>query len=187
VGKLIAIILIVMVACATMGAADIAGGGGQVAIPTPTPMSLAVMVTAEIVRERCERYRWIAEDIYDEYPVEPDLVLAVMAQESSCLRTIVSDDGHHTIGLMQITAKPYTASESALYNARTNMEWGMYLLYNTINHPEQNPDGDVARGLAAYNCGWTSLNAGKCLWFGGPAYAKRVLEFWYPMFTETEL
>jgi len=44
--------------------------------------------------------------------------------------------------------------------------------------------GDVHRGLAAYNCGWDSLNAGKCLSFGGPAYADKVLEFWLPFFEE---
>lgn len=157
--------------------------------PVPTPMpeySQAVQVTAEIVRDRCEQYRGIVEQVYEEYPVDPSLVLAVMAQESACMRFSVSDDGHHTIGLMQIAVKPWTPSEYELYNVRINIEWGMYLLHSAVNHPEENPNRDIHRALAAYNCGWTSLNAGKCLYFGGPAYADKVLNFWLPFFEENK-
>jgi len=158
------------------------------AVPTPTatpvPMSDATRITAEIVAWRCEQYRWIVEDVAEMHPIDPSLVLAVMAQESACLRTSISNDGHHTIGLMQVAEKPWGPSEAELYNARINIQWGMYLLYCAINHTYHNPTGDVHRGLAAYNCGWDSLNAGKCLSFGGPAYADKILEFWLPFFEE---
>jgi len=158
-------------------------------IPTviPTPMSeysQAVLVTAEIVRRRCERYRPIVEQVYEDYPVDPSIVLALMAQESACVPNVVSEDGHNTVGLMQIAVKPWTPSEGHLLNPRINIEWGMYLLHSAINHPDQNPEKDIHRGLAAYNCGWVSLNAGVCLYFGGPAYADKVLNFWLPFFEE---
>jgi len=149
--------------------------------PTATPYPLAVSVTAEIVRQRCEKYRGIVEQTYEFYPVDPSLVLAVMAQESNCL--LNATDGT-SVGLMQVTAKMWTPSEAELYKVRVNIEWGMYLLYWAINHPEHNPERDVHRGLAAYNCGWVSLDAGRCLWFGGPAYADKVLDFWMPFFEE---
>ncbi len=158
------------------------------AVPTPTatpvPMSDATRITAEIVRYRCEQYRGIVEQVAEMHPVDPSLVLAVMAQESGCVWNAISDDGYHTVGLMQVSSKAWTASEVELLNVRINIEWGMYILYSAINHIYQNPTGDVHRGLAAYNCGWTSLNEGKCLPFGGLVYADKVLNFWLPFFEE---
>ena len=147
--------------------------------PTATPRPTAEEVTAEIVRARCEKWRPLVEATYELYPVDSDLVLAVMAQESACLST--ATDGT-SVGLMQVTPKTWTPSEAHLYVPRINVEWGMYLLYWAINHAEHNPEKDVFRGVAAYNCGWISLDAGKCLWFGGPTYARRVLDFWLPYF-----
>ena len=146
---------------------------------TPTPRPTGEEVTAEIVRIRCEKYRPIVEETYELYPVDPALVLAVMAQESACNPR--ATDGT-SVGLMQVTPKTWTPSEAQLYNVRINIQWGMYLLYWAINHAEHNPDKDIFRGVAAYNCGWISLDAGKCLWFGGPTYARRVLNFWLPYF-----
>lgn len=144
-------------------------------------LSQAEVITANIVVKRCEIYRETVERNTKYWDLDPDLVLAVMAQESHCLRTIISMDGHHTIGLMQVAEKPWTASEAELLNANTNIYYGMYILYSAINHPDENPEKSVARGLAAYNCGWTSLNANRCLPIGGWNYAKTVLFFWLPV------
>ena len=146
--------------------------------PPPAPKT-PDEVTAELVAANCERWRPLIEETYEMYPVDPDLVLAVMAQESNCMPN--ATDGT-SVGLMQVTAKSWTPSEAYLYQPKVSIEWGMYLLYWAINHEEHNPDKDVWRGVAAYNCGWVSLDAGKCSWFGGPAYADRVIDFWYPYF-----
>ena len=161
--------------------------GSTTPLPTATPTPLPKTgeeITAEIVARRCEYYRPIVEQVYETYPVDPDLVLAVMAQESACWPS--ATDGT-SVGLMQVTPKSWTPSEAYLYQPRVSIEWGMYLLYWAINHADHNPDKDVARGVAAYNCGWISLDAGKCLWFGGPTYARRVLDFWLPYFEQEEV
>jgi len=139
-------------------------------------------VTAQMVANICEQYRPIVDEMYEYFPIDPNIVLAVMAQESSCDPNDLSDDGHNTIGLMQVAAKPWNLAERYLYQPKWNIWQGMYILNSSINNEKENPDKDVWRALAAYNCGWTSLNAGKCLYFGGPTYADRVLDFWYPYF-----
>ena len=148
--------------------------------PTPLPKT-GEEITAEIVARRCETYRPIVEQVYEEYPVDPNLVLAIMAQESGCRR--LATDGV-SVGLMQVTPRPWTPTEAELYNARTNIEWGMYLLYSAIHNTRHNINESVLRGVAAYNCGWTSLDAGKCIPAGGPRYAERVLTFWLPYFEQ---
>jgi hypothetical protein len=42
----------------------------------------------------------------------------------------------------------------------------------------------MALALAAYNCGWESLNAGKCIRGGGHDYAASVLGEWLPVIEE---
>ena len=148
---------------------------------TPPPPT-GEEVTAQMVANICERYRPVVEEMYEYFPIDPNVVLAVMAQESSCDPNGVSDDGYNTIGLMQVAPKPWTLREEYLRNPRWNIWQGMYMLYANINNEKENPEHDVWRALAAYNCGWASLNAGKCLYFGGPTYADRVLDFWYPYF-----
>ena len=145
---------------------------------TPLPKT-GEEITAEITAARCEQYRPIVEETYELYPVDADLVLAVMAQESSCMR--FAPNG----GLMQIVVRTWTPTEQELLNVTTNIEWGMYFLYHALHHPIHNPDADVSRGLAAYNCGWVSLDAQRCIPVGGPRYAARVLHFWLPFFDGT--
>ena len=155
--------------------------GSTVPSPSPTPLpKTGEEITAEIVARRCEYYRPIVEQVYETYPVDPNLVLAVMAQESSCWR--LATDGM-SVGLMQVTPRHWTPTGVQLYNVRTNIEWGMYILYSALTHSYHNSSGDIIRGLAAYNCGWVSLDASKCIPAGGPRYAERVIEFWLPYFT----
>lgn len=149
---------------------------------TSTPRPTGEEVTAEIVVRLCEYYRPLVEGWYDEFPIDPNIVLAVMAQESACNPNEMSDDGYSTIGLMQIAVKPWTLAEEYLWQPRWNIWQGMYMLNANINNEEENPEKDMHRALAAYNCGWTSLNADVCLYFGGPVYADKVLYYWLPYF-----
>lgn len=129
------------------------------------------IVTAKLVVELCESYRPYVELMHDDFPIDPDLVLAVMAQESGCW----------VHNVMQVTPTHWTTTEARLRDPAVSIEFGMWILYNAIHNETENPDADVRRGLAAYNCGWASLNAGKCLSFGGYAYADKVLDFWLPI------
>ena len=146
---------------------------------TSTPRPTGVEVTAEIVRKRCEYYRPIVEEMYEYFPVDPDLVLAIMAQESACDPN--ATDGV-SIGLMQVTPKSWTLTEEWLWQPKWNIWQGMWMLHGAIYNERENPEHDVWRAVAAYNCGWVSLNADKCLYFGGPVYADRVFDFWLPYF-----
>jgi hypothetical protein len=148
-------------------------------IPVPTPTETMEDVQAGIVVNICKKYRPIVEQMYEYFPIEPDVIMAVMAQESHCDKW--ATDGV-SIGLMQITPRPWTLKEELLWDPKWNIWQGMKMLYANITNEEQNPEHDVARALAAYNCGWTSLNANVCLDFGGWAYAAEVLNFWLPYF-----
>ena len=154
-------------------------------VPVPTPESTETVddVQARIVVNICNQYRPIVEMWYEDYPIDPNIILAVMAQESSCDPN--STDGM-SIGLMQVTPKSWTLTEEWLWQPKWNIWQGMWMLWGNINHTTENPDKNMHRALAAYNCGWTSLNAEKCLYFGGPVYADRVLDFWLPYFEQGE-
>lgn len=148
--------------------------------PVPTPEEETVEdVQARIVVRICEQYRPIVEQMYEYFPIDPDLILAIMAQESACDKW--ATDGV-SIGLMQITPKSWTLREDILWNPKWNIWQGMWMLQANIDNEEHNPDHNVARALAAYNCGWTSLEANECLYFGGWQYAAEVINFWLPHF-----
>lgn len=151
------------------------------AIPsaTSTPRPTGEEVTAEIVVRLCEYYRPIVEMWYDDFPIDPNIILALMAQESACNPT--ATDGV-SVGLMQVTPKSWTLTEEWLWQPKWNIWQGMWMLYGNLTHETENPEQDMHRALAAYNCGWTSLNADKCLYFGGPVYADKVLYYWLPHF-----
>ena len=136
------------------------------------------MVTATIVANRCEHYRKWAELWYDEYPIDPDIILAVAAKESGCDPD--ATDGQ-SMGLMQVTPRPWTLREEYLFNPKWNIYQGMQILYYALHNEAENPEGSLTRALAGYNCGWDSLNAGKCIPGGGYDYAMEVMLFWLPV------
>jgi len=143
-----------------------------------TRYSLAEKVTAQIVVERCMWYIPLVEENLERYPLEVALVLSVMANESACLKT--ADDGH-SIGLMQVSPHEWTDTRERLFDPEINVLYGMYILHSAIYNRYENPEHNIRDALGAYNCGWPSLNAGKCLWFGGYVYADRILAFWLPL------
>lgn len=150
-------------------------------IPTPT-LDAGVEETARMVVNICRWHNyspiiadWNNEKENLDRQLEEILILAIMAQESNC--DPFTDDGV-SVGVMAVTPRPDWWTREQLFNVRINIYAGMNILANTI----EQADGDIRTALAAYNCGWESLNAGKCLSFGGYAYADRVLNFWLPRF-----
>jgi soluble lytic murein transglycosylase-like protein len=85
-------------------------------------------------------------------------------------------------GLMQVVPQVWLFSEDELRNSSTNVYAGMYLLYSAWDNPTRNPKRSMHLALAAYNCGWEKLGAGRCGERGGFAYAHQVLGFWLPRF-----
>lgn len=140
-------------------------------------------VTAGIVINICEQYRPIVDQMYEYFPIDPDIVMSVMAKESNCDKW--ATDGV-SVGLMQITPRPWTLREDILWNPKWNIWQGMKMLQANIDNEEENPTHSVSRALAAYNCGWDSLNAGTCIPEGGWNYAAEVLNFWLPRFREAQ-
>lgn len=123
------------------------------------------------------------------------LVLSVIAQESQGDEKLVTYDPDFLnnslpgVGLMMISPKPWTGTIPWLLSPLNNISVGSYILNVTIRDAREvhnfAPGLDSIRaGLAAYNCGWTSLLADRCWYFGGWAYADKVLLYWYPMLLE---
>jgi soluble lytic murein transglycosylase-like protein len=139
------------------------------------------MVTARAIVERCEQYRKWADLWYQEFPIDADIVLAVMAAESACIPDAVSMDGYGTIGLMQIRPQPWRLREELLYNVKWNTWQGMYVLYHSLHNTTHNPNQSMVKALAGYNCGWQSVEEGRCGQKGGYNYAYKVLFFWLPL------
>jgi soluble lytic murein transglycosylase-like protein len=147
---------------------------------TPTP-NLGEELTAEAVARRCLRYLPLIERWNPDFDLAPDLVLAVMAQESHCLPYARDASGAaNSVGLMQVIPRSWTTTEDRLEIPATNIYWGMRILYLVLNDEEHNPDHDEAAALRAYNCDWRGDDCGS-------RYADRVLTFWRPKIVEAML
>lgn len=133
-------------------------------------------MTATKTVRRCLWYRPLVDRWNPDFELDPAVVFAVMAQESACYPY----EGGASVGLMQVTPSGWTTTRERLMDPATNIYWGMRILWLTLNDDTHNPDHSLRTALAAYNCGWESLEADKCLDFGGYAYADRVLNFWLP-------
>jgi hypothetical protein len=124
-----------------------------------------------------ERWRSLVDEVQAEegYDFDTDKIMAIIAQESGGDSGIVSDDEHGSVGLMQCTPQPWTASESQLKNPKVNIQCGLWILTNAMRAAE----GDWHNALRFYNCG---AARGKELPNCGANYAERVLNFWLPHF-----
>lgn len=121
-----------------------------------------------------------------EYPtLDPALVLAVAAKESNCDPN-GTDVYSESTGLMQVNPMGLGLSKGELLDPVRNIQWGMKILTVTLTNEAHNPTHDLRTALAAYNCGWASLEAGRCYSFGGFTYADSILEEWLPVM-EAEL
>jgi soluble lytic murein transglycosylase-like protein len=151
-------------------------------IPTP-PLNEGVEETARMVVNICRWHKysniietWNNDKTVNEYgPLDANLILAVMAKESHC--NPYADDGV-SVGVMAVTPRPEWWTKEQLFDVRINIYAGMGILSETIHQA----DGDIRTALAAYNCGWESLNANKCIDAGGYTYADDILSFWFPRF-----
>ena len=137
-----------------------------------------VEITANLTVHRCLTYLPIVRGEHH-VDLDDELVLALMAAESACDRRM--DDGM-SVGLMAVTPRAWTPTHDELLNPAINVEWGEWLLWSAIYNEKHNPGHNIWRALAAYNCGWESLDAGKCIDGGGYDYANDVLNFWLPRF-----
>lgn len=143
-----------------------------------------VEVTAEKTVKRCARYIPLIDRWNPDFNLPVDLVLAVMAQESAGYVDATDESNSaDSVGLMQVIPAGWTTTRARLQDPAINIFWGMKILWLTLQNEEHNPEHDLRTALAAYNCGWVSLEAGKCYDFGGFAYADRVLDFWRPRFS----
>lgn len=150
--------------------------------PEPTPTLNGRDLTAQHVVSRCLTWLPLVIRWNGEFPeLGPDIILSVMAQESGC--DSGADDGF-SIGLMAVTPQDWTASREDLFDPDLNVYIGMWMLHGALGNEAHNPAHNLRRAMAAYNCGWTSLDAGLCFDFGGFAYADRILEFWHPRVME---
>ncbi|MBM3862183.1 MAG: lytic transglycosylase domain-containing protein [Verrucomicrobia bacterium] len=106
-----------------------------------------------LVREH--RYNQLIEQIAPRYGVDKFLVKAVMRQESGFDPFARSKSG--AIGLMQImpeTGRLIGMADAQLWNERTNIEAGAWLLAHALAYWRQQPlDDPVPFALAEYNAG----------------------------------
>lgn len=102
------------------------------------------------------------------------MVLSIMAHESECNPYSISQDGHHTIGLMQLVQKPWF--EDCIEGVSCNIFWGMWTLDRLI----EKHGYDI--GIAAYNCSIDGIRKGQCGPRGGMNYSRDIQEFWMPRF-----
>jgi soluble lytic murein transglycosylase len=106
-----------------------------------------------IARER--RYNQIIEQVAPRYGVDKFLIKAVMRQESGFDPFARSKTG--AAGLMQVmpgTARLIGVPETQLWNERTNIEAGTWLLAHALAYWRTQPvDDPVPFALAEYNAG----------------------------------
>jgi soluble lytic murein transglycosylase len=105
-----------------------------------------------LVREH--RYNLMIEQIAPHHGVDKFLVKAVMRQESGFDPFARSKTG--AVGLMQVmpgTARLIGVTEAQLWNERTNIEAGAWLLTDALKFWGRQTDDPVPFALAEYNAG----------------------------------
>ncbi len=132
----------------------------------------------ENILRRVERWRPLVYESLDTYDVSDHLlVLSVIAQESHGLQQALSQDRHFSVGLMQVTPRPWTGTAAELRQPRYNIAIGVHILDKVLREAE----GDTFLALKYYNCGIDRIEINP---FCGDYYADLVLNFWYPIFEE---
>lgn len=130
----------------------------------------------------------IDHDYPDEYYM---LALGIIAQETQGINMECQQwrDEVCGVGLMAITPSSWTNTEAKLKNPRINIAIGLWMFDSAMQRAVEDfnfrPGRDAtAAALAAYNCGFKSLLANKCAYFGGWTYSWKVLNYWIPLLEE---
>lgn len=134
------------------------GSGGGSVLGNGAALSQAPSAIAALIRKSAAKYK-----------VDPDLIAAVIKQESGFKRTARSKVGAQ--GLMQLM--PGTARSLGVrdpYNAAQNIDGGTKYLAQLIKQFS----GDVRKALAAYNAGPTRAKSSKPLPKETQNYVKKV-------------
>ena len=154
--------------------------------PTATPVPATWLLSGQMVVGGCMRFvssirGWADDEELAYLATQPDLILAIAAKETHCNPGEGIDNPMNGVGLMAVVPKPWTSSIDVLLQPRASVYWGMVVLNWNITDPENNPEQDLRRALAAYNCGWRIDEPGRCQPPFGYAYADDILEFWRPL------
>ena len=135
--------------------------------------------TARQTVDRCLHYIPLVERWNPGFGLDPNVVLSVMAAESACMPgDQLSSAG--AIGLMQVVPSSWLFGADQLRDPATNVYAGMFILDGALREA----NGDLTFAIAAYNCGWESLRADRCVPGGGLDFAELVLTFWLPIVEE---
>lgn len=154
--------------------------------PQPTPMPTlrpGAMLSAELTAARCARYAPFVYRWREHYPDQaPALVLAIAAKETGCdpAAELVGDG----LGFMGVVPASWSAPREVLVNVGSNVFHGQRILQRAWDEPQRNPERDLRRALAAYNCWWPFLDGGGCAAPFGYHYADSILGFWMPLIEE---
>ena len=123
--------------------------------------------------------RWdpLVSQLIDEgsyhHKVTTEVVLAIIAQESFGIPDILSSDGYNSVGLMQITPRPWVGTIEQLIDPEYNIRWGLWFLDKGLEYS----DGNIYEALRIYNCGRRNIERNPDC---GKFYADRVLYYWVP-------
>ena len=132
---------------------------------------------------RKEEFDKYIVDASKEYDVDPELIRAVITQESAWNPNAVSSaKAEGLMQLMPATAKSLGVSNS--FDPRENIRGGTALLRENLNRY----DGDVVQALAAYNAGPTAVDSGA--WRSYPEttdYVNRITSAYKPSGVTTDL
>lgn len=140
---------------------------------------------------RITRWQSLADRVLEDYPDVPRIiVMGIIAQESQGDPRLVCDfNGMGEmcgVGLMQVVPRPWTGTKEQLFNPLFNIYNGVWILDSAmkkaVSEYNYRPGDESTRAaLAAYNCGWESLHEDRCYYFGGWAYADKVINYWIPL------
>lgn len=132
------------------------------------------------------QWRTRVELVNDLFPrVSVALTLAVIARESNGDPAATDQTGYgQSIGLMQVVPQTWLPNYEKLIGSTGGTNYdaqiytGMWMLENIIRQA----NGNVRYALAAYNCGFDSVDASRCYSWGGYTYADDILINILPVF-----
>lgn len=142
------------------------------------------------------RWGFTVDNVIKDFDYPPEyrmLMLGIIAQETQGYRNAECnafdvERGTCAIGLMAIMSGTCGFTEERLKVPYYNIQCGARkintILAQSLDHGFR-PGLDATRAaLGAWNCGWDSLLADNCFYFGGWAFADKVTQYWIPLLLE---